>query len=185
MKSNSILKQASLSEERLYDGKGNSMQQGRVNTHKKAINRIDSEIIRLLQKDGRISNIAIARKLGISESTVRTRLKRLINERVIQIVAVSNPLKLGFEIVGVINIQVDIKKVDSVIKELKRLKEVWYIVLTTGPSDINVEFNLKSWDELSVLLFQKIAKIDGIIRTDTSLIMEFIKRQYDWGTALY
>jgi Lrp/AsnC family transcriptional regulator for asnA, asnC and gidA len=112
-------------------------------------------------------------------------LKRLINERVIQIVAVSNPLELGFGIVGAMSIQVDIKKVDNVIEELRRLKEVWYIVLTTGTSDINVEFNLKSWDELSVLLFQKIAKIDGIIRTDTSLIMQFIKRQYDWGTALY
>ena len=73
---------------------------------------------------------------------------------------------------------------DNVIKELKKLKELWYIVLTTGSSDINVEFNLKSLDELHVFLLEKINKIDGIIRTDTSLIMQFIKRRYDWGTAL-
>lgn len=160
------------------------MQESGANTKKKPINRTDCEIIRLLQKDGRISNTTIAERLGISEATVRTRLKRLIEDQVIQIVAVSNPLKLGFEIVGLINIQADIKKVDNVIKELKKLKELWYIVLTTGSSDINVEFNLKSLDELHVLLLEKINKIDGIIRTDTSLIMQFIKRQYDWGTAL-
>jgi Lrp/AsnC family transcriptional regulator for asnA, asnC and gidA len=169
--------------ERRSDGRGNSMQENRVEAKKKRINRIDSKIIGLLQKDGRVSNTAIARELGISESTVRTRLKRLIKDEVIQIVAVSNPLKLGFGIVGVMNIQADIKKVDNVIEELKRLKEVWYIVLTTGTTDINVEFNLESWDELHVLLFEKIAKIDGIIRTDTSLIMNFVKRQYEWGTA--
>jgi Lrp/AsnC family transcriptional regulator for asnA, asnC and gidA len=160
------------------------MEQRRVNAKKKTISRTDCEIIRLLQKDGRISNTTIAEKLGISEATVRTRLKRLIEDGVIQIVAVSNPLKLGFGIVGVINIQADIKKIDKVIKELKKLKELWYIVLTTGSSDINVEFNLRSLDELHILLLEKINKIDGIIRTDTSLIMQFIKRQYDWGTAL-
>lgn len=160
------------------------MKKSRVSRKKKPISRTDCQIIRLLQKDGRISNTTIAEKLGISEATVRTRLKRLIEDQVIQIVAVSNPLKLGFEIVGVINIQVDIKKADTVVKELQELKELWYIVITTGSSDINVEFNLKSLDELHVLLFEKINKIDGIIRTDTSLIMQFIKRRYDWGTAL-
>lgn len=160
------------------------MEKSRVSRKKKPISRTDCQIIRLLQKDGRISNTTIAEKLGISESTVRARLKRLIEDQVIQIVAVSNPLKLGFEIVGVINIQVDIKKAENVIKELKKLKELWYIVVTTGSSDINVEFNLRSLDELHILLLEKINKIDGIIRTDTSLIMRFIKRQYDWGTSL-
>ena len=160
------------------------MEKSGVSRKKKPISRTDCQIIRLLQKDGRISNTTIAEKLGISEATVRARLKRLIEDQVIQIVAVSNPLKLGFEIVGVINIQVDIKKAENVIKELKKLKELWYIVVTTGSSDINVEFNLRSLDELHILLLEKINKIDGIIRTDTSLIMRFIKRQYDWGTAL-
>jgi len=160
------------------------MEKSGVSRKKKPISRTDCQIIRLLQKDGRISNTTIAEKLGISEATVRARLKRLIEDQVIQIVAVSNPLKLGFEIVGVINIQVDIKKAENVIKELKKFKELWYIVVTTGSSDINVEFNLRSLDELHILLLEKINKIDGIIRTDTSLIMRFIKRQYDWGTAL-
>jgi len=60
------------------------------------IDTVDSQMIQLLQKDGRISNIAIAKKIGIAESTVRTRLKRLIDENIIQIVAMSNPFDLGF-----------------------------------------------------------------------------------------
>ena len=148
------------------------------------IDQVDFKIISLLQKDGRLSNTTIAKKLGISEATVRTRLNQLLNESFIQIVAVSNPIKLGFEIAGIISIAVDSRKLDSVMKELKKLEPVWYVVKTTGSTDIYTEFVLKSMDELNDLLYNKINKIDGVIRTETSLILEFIKRRYDWGTAL-
>ena len=147
------------------------------------IDKIDCKIINLLQKDGRLPNTMIAKKLGISESTVRTRLNRLIKEEFIQIVAVSNPLKLGFQMVGNIRIHIDIKKADNVIKELNKLDQLWFIVQTTGGTDVYAEFIVKSLDELNSLAFEKINKIDGIVRTDTSLILKFIKRQYDWGTA--
>jgi Lrp/AsnC family transcriptional regulator for asnA, asnC and gidA len=151
---------------------------------KKKIDRIDCEMIRLLQKDGRISNIDIAKTIGISEATVRTRLNRLIKEEYIQIVAVSDPIKLGFEIVGNIRIHVEIKKMDDIIKALKKLKPLWFIVQSTGGTGIDTEFIVKSLDELNALIFEKINKIDGIIRTETSLYMKYVKRQYDWGTAM-
>lgn len=141
-------------------------------------------MIELLQKDGRISNIDIAKKIGMSEATVRTRLNRLIDEEYIQIVAVSNPMKLGFKIVGSIRIHVDIKKMESIIVELKKLKPLWFIVQTTGGTGIDTEFVVKSLDELNSLIFEKINKIDGVIRTETSLMLKYIKRQYDWGTAI-
>ena len=115
----------------------------------------------------------------------RTRLNRLINEEFIQIVAVSNPIKLGFKIVGNIRIHVEIKKMDRIIKELKKLKPLWFIVQTTGGTGIDTEFVVKSLDELNELIFEKINKIDGVIKTETSLFLKYIKRQYDWGTALY
>ena len=149
----------------------------------KKIDQVDCGIIKLLQKDGRLSNTTIGKRLGISEATVRTRLNRLIKEEFIQIVAVSNPIKLGFQIVGNIRMHVDIKKTENVIKELKKLEPIWFIVQTTGGTDIYAEFIVKSLDELNSLAFEKINKIDGITRTDTSLIMKFIKRHYDWGTA--
>jgi Lrp/AsnC family transcriptional regulator for asnA, asnC and gidA len=151
---------------------------------KKTIDVVDFRMIELLQKDGRISNTEIAKTIGISEATVRTRLQRLIQEEYIQIVAVSNPLKLGFEVVGTIRIHVDIKKMDRIIRELKTIQALWHIVQTTGGTGIDTEFVLKSLDELRDLILEKINRIDGVLRTETTLFLNYIKRQYDWGTAL-
>ena len=160
------------------------MQNNNTQTRKKPIDQTDCEMIRMLQKDGRISNTDIAKKIGISEATVRSRLNRLIAEEYIQIVAFSNPMKLGFEIVGTIRIHVYIKKMKSITEKLKKLKPLWHIVQTTGGTGIDTEFVLKSLDDLNDLIFNKINKIDGIQKTETSLFLNYIKRQYDWGTAL-
>ena len=159
------------------------MKKVRVENRKKGLDQTDREIIKLLQMDGRLSNTMMAKRMGLSESTVRTRLNRLINEEYIQIVAVSNPLKLGFEIVGVIRIDADIKKIDQITKELEKLHAIWFIVHTTGGNDIYTEFIVKTLDELNVLLFEKINTIDGVIRTNTSIILRYIKRNYAWGTG--
>jgi Lrp/AsnC family transcriptional regulator for asnA, asnC and gidA len=160
------------------------MKRSNSSNKKKMLDQIDCQMIELLQKDGRISNTDIAKEIGLSEATVRTRLNRLINDEFIQIVAVSNPIKLGFKIVGNIRIHVEIKKMEKIIKELKKLKPLWFIVQTTGGTGIDTEFVVKSLDELNELIFDEINKIDGIVRTDTSLFLNYIKRNYDWGTAL-
>jgi len=160
------------------------MKRSRSNTRIKKIDKTDCDIIKMLQKDGRLSNTTIAKKLGVSEATVRARLNRLINEEYIQIVAVGNPIKLGFDIVGMIRFQIDLSKVDSIIRELKKLKPIWFIVQTTGNIDIHAEFNIRSLYELKELITKKINKIDGIIRTETALILDYAKREYTWGTAL-
>ncbi len=160
------------------------MKPNNSNNKKKMLDQVDCQMIKLLQKDGRISNTDLAKKIGISEATVRTRLNRLINEEYIQIVAVSNPIKLGFKIVGNIRIHVEIKKMDEIIRELKKLKPLWFIVQTTGGTGIDTEFVVKSLDELNELIFEKINKIDGIVRTETTLFLKYLKRHYDWGTAI-
>jgi len=161
------------------------MKPNNSNNKKKMLDQIDCRMIELLQKDGRISNTDLAKEIGISEATVRTRLNRLINEEYIQIVAVSNPIKLGFKIVGNIRIHVEIKKMGKIIRELKKLKPLWFIVQTTGGTGIDTEFVVKSLDELNELIFEQINKIDGVVRTETTLFLKYLKRHYDWGTALY
>jgi Lrp/AsnC family transcriptional regulator for asnA, asnC and gidA len=161
------------------------MKPNNSNNKKKMLDQIDCHMIELLQKDGRISNTDIAKEIGLSEATVRTRLNRLIQDEFIQIVAVSNPIKLGFKIVGNIRIHVEIKKMDKIVKELKKLKPLWFIVQTTGGTGIDTEFVVKSLDELNELIFEKINKIDGVVRTETTLFLKYLKRHYDWGTALY
>ncbi len=148
------------------------------------IDQTDCKIIELLQKDGRMPNTMIAKKLKVSEATVRSRLSRLIKEEYIQIVAVSNPLKLGFDIVGMLNINVDPKKIENVSNKLSKIEQIWYVAHTTGSSDIYAEFNAKSIDELNQFISEKIHKIDGIKKTETSLVLKYIKRRYDWKTAL-
>ncbi|NNG00814.1 MAG: Lrp/AsnC family transcriptional regulator [Desulfobacteraceae bacterium] len=149
----------------------------------KSLDRMDCELIRLLQKDGRIPNTEIAKTLGVSEATVRTRLNRLTRQGYIQIVAVSNPLKIGFGVVGAIRMQADTKKIDHITRELNRIKSLWFIVHGTGGWDIYTEFVAKSLADLNTLLYEKINTIDGVIRTETSLILNYIKRDYDWGTG--
>ncbi len=156
---------------------------GIKDSRKKNIDRIDSKMIQLLQQDGRIPNTEIAKKLEISEATVRTRLKRLIDEEFIQIVAVSNPFKLGFDIAGDLYIHVEIRKVENVIEKLKDHKELWYIVMTTGNANINAEFIVKNLADLNDLIYNKISKIDGVQRIETSVIMKYVKRRYDFGTG--
>ena len=148
------------------------------------IDRIDCEIIKLLQVDGRIANTEIAKRIGISEATVRMRMNRLIRDEIIQIVAVSNPLKLGFGMIGSIRIHVDIKKMNHIIEELKQLKPLWFIVMSTGGTGIDTEFVVKSLEDLNDLIFEKINRIDGVLKTETSMFLRYIKRQYDWGTAM-
>lgn len=163
---------------------GGKMKKNGSKNKKKAIDAVDCQMIRLLQKDARLPNTEIAKRMGISEATVRTRLNRLIKEELIQIVAVSNPLKLGFKIVGRIQIHVDIKKMDTIIEELKSLKPLWFIVQTTGGGGIDTEFVVKDLDELNHLILEKINRIDGVLKTETEMFLNYIKRQYDWGTAL-
>ena len=156
----------------------------KIITKKLVLDSLDSEMILLLQKDGRISNTAIAKKLGIVESTVRTRLKRLMDNKIVQIVAVSNPFDLGFQVAGNFKINIDLKKKDTIMKELVAIKELWYVVLTTGGTDVDADFIVVSFEDLETLIFHKINKIDGINKIQTSLILQYGKHDFNWGTAI-
>jgi len=147
------------------------------------LDKLDCRMIRLLQIDGRMSNIAIAQKLGISEYTVRNRLKRLLGNKTIKIVAVANPIDLGFEIAGNLKIKIDLKKADQVLENLKKIDELIWVALTTGGTDIDVDFITRSLKEFQDLIFKKISGIDGVLSTETSLMVDLVKDKHDWGTA--
>lgn len=149
------------------------------------LDRIDRKMIQLLQKDGRISNTDMAKEIEISEATVRTRLNRLIDNEIIQIVAVSNPLKLGFNVVGHLRIHVEIGEIEQVAAKLKRIKPLWFIVITSGATTgIDAEFNVESMSDLNELVLNQVGSIPGVKKVETTLIMDFVKRRYDWGSGL-
>jgi Lrp/AsnC family transcriptional regulator for asnA, asnC and gidA len=153
------------------------------NTRKKKLDKLDCRLIRLLQQDGRMSNIAIAQELEVSEYTVRSRMKRLLDDDIIKIVAVSDPIKLGFKISGNLKIKIDLKMADKVIEKLKQIDAVIWVALTTGGTDIDVDFISRSLKEFQDLIFKKISRIDGVLSTETSIMVDLVKDKHDVGTA--
>jgi Lrp/AsnC family transcriptional regulator for asnA, asnC and gidA len=147
------------------------------------LDRVDRLMVELLQKDGRMPTVTIAKTLNISETTARSRLKRLINDEVIKVVAVSNPIRLGFEIIGNIKLSIDLKKKDAILHSLKEMDALNYVALTTGGNDIDIEFIAGSLSEFKDLIFENISQIDGVHSVETSLIVEIIKDKWDYGTA--
>ena len=147
------------------------------------LDKLDCQLICLLQIDGRMSNIAIAQKLGISEYTVRNRVKRLLENETIKIVAVANPINLGFEIAGNLKIKIDLKKTDEVLENLKKIDSLIWVALTTGGTDIDVDFIARSFKEFKELIFKKISRIDGVLSAETSLMVDLVKDTHNWGTA--
>ena len=145
------------------------------------LDKVDLQIIRILQRDGRTPNTDIARDLGVSESTVRNRISRLIDKKVIQIVAVADPFKLGLDVAAIIKIHSDVKKVETVAAELSKINEIWYVALATGRSTFDVEVYVKNIHQLHQLLEKQIWPIDGIEQTETSVVMSYIKREYCWN----
>jgi Lrp/AsnC family transcriptional regulator for asnA, asnC and gidA len=145
--------------------------------------KTDCGMIKLLQKDGRMPIVSLAKELNISETTARSRLKRLVDNKTIDIVAVSNPIELGFEIIGSLKLSVDLKKKDQILEDLKSIDSLNYIALTTGETDMYVEFIARSLVEFKALIFEKICLIDGVNQAATSLIVEIVKETWDHGTA--
>jgi Lrp/AsnC family transcriptional regulator for asnA, asnC and gidA len=135
---------------------------------------IDYEIIRMLQRNGRIPNTEIAKKLGISEATVRNRLQTLIKEEHIQVRAIVNPFKLKSGIAGNIRIRAEKNKIEHVGRELYKLDELWYISQLMGKEDFDAEYYVSSQNKLAVLM-DKINNIAGILDVQTALIVRYIK----------
>ena len=145
------------------------------------LDNTDFEIIGLLQKDGRMPSSDIAKKTGVSEATVRYRLKKLIDGGFIQIVAAGNPIKLGFGIAANISLFIDRPQIDYIIEDLKKLDRLSYIAQMTSDPTIELETYVESIDELHQLLSQ-IEAIKGIERIKTSFIRRIIRERFDWGT---
>ncbi len=146
----------------------------------KQVDAIDVKIIRLLQKNGRMANTEIAKKAGISETTVRYRLQRLTKEDYVQVVAMVNPLKLGFGIEGSIRIKADIKSVKQVAEDLKKIDSLYFIGRIMGNWDFDTEYYVKSTTELKELI-DIVNTIEGVIETEVSTILEYVKERYDFG----
>ncbi len=127
----------------------------------------DRQIIALLQEDGRATNATIARKVGVSEGTVRRRLNRLFENEYIRVVALPDSSKLGLDSEALIGVQVEPDKGDLVAKDLAALEEIKWVVSTTGSFDVFAWAALPNAEALGVFLRTKVGSIKGVRRTET------------------
>ena len=145
------------------------------------LDSVAKRIIEQLQQDGRRSYASIAKAVGLSEAAVRQRVQRLLDTGVVQIVAVTDPLQVGFErqaLIG-INIQGDVTAVADALAEIP---EVDYVVITAGSFDLIAEVVCEDDDHLFDLLSSRIRIIDGVTATETFVYLKLRKQLYNWGT---
>ncbi len=140
------------------------------------MDELDREIIAILESNGRASNARIARRIGVSEGTVRRRLKKLIAGGVIDIVAVVDAERLGYDTEALVGVQVDPDKVMQVAANLGELPESNWVAITTGTYDVFMWVTLQSADQLGAFLREKLGIVSGVRRTETFVRLSLPKK---------
>ena len=147
------------------------------------LDETDRAIIAQLQYDGRMSFTDIATELGISEGTVRRRVKNLTESGVLQVVAVVEPQFLGWNAAGMIGVTVQAGEIDAVADQLAQFPEVSYLFMASGQFDLFVEVFCKDREHFVSFLNQKLHQVSGVQRTQTFMILKMYKLSYRWGEA--
>lgn len=141
---------------------------------------IAKQIVAELQRDGRTPFAAIAKKLGLSEGAIRQRYGKLKEQGLIQVVAVTDPMQLGFERQAMIGIRVT-GSIEPVAEAIAVMPEVTYVVITAGPYDLLVEVVCESDEHMLDVVSNKVRRIDGVAHTDTLMYLQLRKQTYSWA----
>ena len=142
---------------------------------------VSKAIIEQLQQDGRRAYATIGKAVGLSEAAVRQRVQRLLDGGVMQIVAVTDPLQVGFTRAAMIGLRVD-GDVEPVAEKLEAMDEIDYVIICAGSFDILVEVVCEDDDHLLELVSKRIRAIPGVRHTESFLYLKLRKQIYTWGT---
>jgi Lrp/AsnC family transcriptional regulator for asnA, asnC and gidA len=148
-----------------------------------ALDAIDRRVVAALQAEGRRAFRSIADELGISESVVRYRVQRLEKAGILQVVGIADPLKIGFDLMAMVGVSVRPGSVHDVCAELAALPETSYVAAIAGRYDVLVEVVCRDTAHFQQLLTDEIHTIDGIVSTESFLILEIHKMAYGWGVG--
>jgi Lrp/AsnC family transcriptional regulator for asnA, asnC and gidA len=146
-----------------------------------ALDEANKRIIEQLQRDGRMSYAGLAKVVGLSEAAVRQRVQRLLDGGVMQIVAVTDPMMLGFSRQVMVGVKVtgDIRPAADAIAAIG---EVDYVVICAGGYDVLAELVCTDDDHLLRLLNDTIRMVPGVTATETFVYLKLTKQTYAWGT---
>jgi Lrp/AsnC family transcriptional regulator for asnA, asnC and gidA len=146
-----------------------------------SLDEVDKAIIRELQLDGRLPYAQLGPKVGLSQAAARQRVQRLIERGVMQVVAVTDPLMLGFDLEAMIGIRAE-GDLMALADELAAIPEIDYVVVTSGGYDLLVEVVCQGTEDLLQLLNDTIRGIDQVRSADAFTYLHLAKQTYAWGT---
>jgi Lrp/AsnC family transcriptional regulator for asnA, asnC and gidA len=153
-------------------GKGNNKQGF------EKIDPSDQQIISMLQKDGRLSFAEMAEALHVSPGMVRLHYNRLVENGSLRVVAITNPLRLGYETMAMIGIRAEGNKVMQVAEKIKDLPDVIYLIVTSGKYDILAEVMCRDQADLLEFLTKKLYTIEGVRESETFMHLKIMKEVY-------
>jgi Lrp/AsnC family transcriptional regulator for asnA, asnC and gidA len=145
------------------------------------VDAVGKRLIEELQQDGRRSYAALAKTVGLSEAAVRQRVQRMVDSGLMQVVAVTDPLQVGFHRQAMIGLRVEGDLV-RVADELAKIDEVDYVVITAGSFDILLELVCEDDDHLLRVLSERVRVLPGVRDTETFVYLKLAKQTYAWGT---
>jgi Lrp/AsnC family transcriptional regulator for asnA, asnC and gidA len=144
------------------------------------LDEVSKAIISQLQQDGRRSYAAIGKVVGLSEAAVRQRVQRLTDSGIMQVVAVTDPMELGFARQAMVGVRVT-GALEPVADALSALEEVDYVVVTAGSFDLLAEVVAESDEDLLEIISDRIRSIPGVLSTETFVYLRLRKQTYSWG----
>ena len=139
---------------------------------------IDRQIIAALNEDGRAANAQIAKKVKVSEGTVRRRLKKLTSDKTIDIVTVQDPQKMGYQSEVLIGMQVEPDMLEEVASRMAEFKYTTLVSITTGTYDVFAWATLPNAESLGEFIRDHVGKTPGVQRTETFVSLGVRKRSY-------
>ncbi|SDL35823.1 Lrp/AsnC family transcriptional regulator [Microbacterium azadirachtae] len=145
------------------------------------VDDIDHTLLAALQRDGRTGYAELGELVGLTAGGARKRVKRLEDRGILQIVGVTDPLRLGYRTMAMVGIVAD-GDVDEIATALNEMQDVVYVVLTAGRFDLLVEVIATDPGAVFELINQKIRSIHGVARAETFTYYGIRTHRFEWGT---
>jgi Lrp/AsnC family transcriptional regulator, regulator for asnA, asnC and gidA len=146
-----------------------------------SLDTLSKAIIEQLQQDGRRAYATIGKAVGLSEAAVRQRVQKLLDSGVMQVVAVTDPLTVGFNRVAMIGIRCE-GDIQPVAEALSAMEDITYVVATAGSFDLMVEVVAEDDDQLLEIINKRIRALPQVRSTETFVYLKLHKQTYTWGT---
>jgi Lrp/AsnC family transcriptional regulator for asnA, asnC and gidA len=143
-----------------------------------SLDETDLNIIEALRKDGRVAFAQIAEQLGVSPGMIRQRYTRLVEQGFLKVVAITNPIRMGYKTMAMIGIRVDGSKLLNVAEKISKLDEVIYLVISSGRFDIFAEVVCRDHEDLLRFITEKLSTVDGVRESESFMHLKIVKEVY-------